>query len=175
MGLFLLGIVASFLLGRIYCGWFCSINTVLTGVTWIKKRLHIKSMKTPAFLTKTWVRYLALSLFLTAFIFAMITGRKIPVLPVLFGLGLLLTFVFPEELWHRYLCPYGTIISLSASKSKYRMLIDSEKCNNCGVCMRVCPAKAVVKHVHHHEIIKKDCLVCMECSKKCSQNAINYK
>ncbi len=175
MGLFLLGIAASFLFGRIYCGWFCSINTLLIGVTWIKKKLHIKSMKIPPSFTKPWVRYLALGLFLIVFIFSIITGRKLPVLPVLLIIGILLTFFFPEELWHRYLCPYGSIISLAASKSKYRMLIDPEKCNNCGVCMRVCPAKAVEKYEKYHEILKKDCLVCMECSRKCSQNAISYE
>jgi polyferredoxin len=31
--LLLLGIFASFLLGRIYCGWICSINTVMKGIT----------------------------------------------------------------------------------------------------------------------------------------------
>ena len=52
MGLFLIGIIASFFLGRIYCGWFCSINTVLKGVTWIKKKLHIKNFEIPKVLTK---------------------------------------------------------------------------------------------------------------------------
>lgn len=69
MRIFLLGILGSFLLGRIYCGWFCSINTVLKGVTWIKKKLHMKSLKSPQFLTKPWVRFLAFGLFVTVFIF----------------------------------------------------------------------------------------------------------
>ena len=114
MGLFLLGIVASFVLGRIYCGWLCSINTVMIGVTWVKKKLHIKSMKIPSILTKAWVRYVALGVFVIVFIFTMFTGKKLPILPILLMIGMLLTFLFPEELWHRYLCPYGTIFHLSA-------------------------------------------------------------
>lgn len=175
MGLFLLGILASFLLGRIYCGWLCSINTVMTGVTWIKKKLHIKSLKIPVFLTKAWVRYTALGLFAVAFIVTMITGKKLPVLPVLFALGVLLTFLFPEELWHRYLCPYGTLLHLPAKTAKFHMTIDAQKCNNCGACMRVCPAKAVEKQETRHEISKSDCIVCMECSRKCKQEAIRYQ
>ncbi|MDD4493695.1 MAG: 4Fe-4S binding protein [Eubacteriales bacterium] len=175
MGLLLLGIVASFLLGRIYCGWLCSINTVMIGVTWIKKKLHIKSVKTPSFFKKAWVRYAALGIFVAVFIFTMATGKKLPVLPILFVIGILLTFVFHEELWHRYLCPYGTIMHFPAKASKYRMTIDSDKCNNCGVCVRVCPAKAVEKHEDYHEIHKSDCLVCLECSRKCKQEAISYK
>ena len=174
MGLFLLGIVASLLLGRIYCGWACPINTVMIGVTWFKKKIRIKSFKIPQFFTKPWVRILALGLFFTAFIFIMKTGKKLPVLPVLFTLGILFTFFFPEKLWHRYLCPYGAIISFPAAKSRFKMSIDGDACNNCGVCLHVCPAKAVSKNDKHHTIIKNDCLICLECSKKCKQNAIDY-
>lgn len=175
MGLFLLGIIASLLLGRVYCGWICSINTVLKGITWIKKKLHIKSLNTPQFLTKPWVRFLALGLFVVIFIFTMVTGKRLPVLPILFAIGVILTFFFPESLWHCYLCPYGTIIRIPALKSAHYMSINAGKCNNCGACKRVCPSKAIVKNESHHEIIKGDCLVCMDCSIICKQHAISYK
>ena len=175
MALFLLGIIASFLLGRIYCGWICSINTSMKGVTWIKKKLKIKNLKIPYSLTKPWVRTFALALFITVFIFIMITGKSLPVLPFLFSLGILITFFYPEELWHRYLCPYGSIIRLPALKSAHHMVIDAEKCINCGACTRVCPAKAIVRHESHHEILKEDCLVCFDCSDACKKDAIKYK
>ncbi|MDK2829758.1 MAG: ferredoxin-type protein NapH [Clostridium butyricum] len=173
--LLLLGIFASFLLGRIYCGWICSINTVMKGITWIKNKLHIKSLEIPQFFTKPWIRFLTLGLFITVFIFTMATGRKLPVFPVLFAICVILTFLFPEELWHRYLCPFGIIMSLPSSKAKHFMSINANKCINCGVCKAVCPAKAVKKDNKHHEIIKSDCLVCMKCSRNCKQNAISYK
>ncbi|NLC33496.1 MAG: 4Fe-4S binding protein, partial [Clostridiales bacterium] len=50
----------------------------------------------------------------------------------------------------------------------------ADKCNNCGACMRVCPAKAVEKLDKHH-IVKTDCLVCMDCVTNCRQQAISYK
>lgn len=175
MGIFLFSIAASFLIGRVYCGWVCPINTVMKFVTWVKKKLGIKSIKTPAFFTRPWVRYLALGLFIVAFTFIKVTGKQLPVLPVLFGLGIVLTFFFNQEVWHRYLCPYGTILSLPASKTKHVMYIDPEQCNNCGMCKRVCPAVAVEKGDDNHKIIKSDCLICMECSAKCKRNAISYK
>ena len=174
MGLFLLGIVASLLLGRIFCGWICPINTVMNAVTWIKKKLHIKSFTIPPFLIKPWVRFIALGLFIAVFIFTIVSGNKLPVLPLLFALGILLTFFFPEELWHRYLCPFGAIFSYPASKSRHTMIINTDKCNNCGACKRVCPTKAVEKK-EKHNIIKGECLVCIECSRSCKQNAISYK
>jgi ferredoxin-type protein NapH len=175
MGLFLFAIIASFLLGRVYCGWICPINTVMKGVTWIKKKLHIKNIEVSVSLTKPWVRFLTLGLFIAIFVFTMVSGKKLPVLPALFTIGIILTFFFSEELWHRYFCPYGTIMSFPASKARYAMYIDPNLCNNCGICKRVCPAKAVEKREHHNEILKGNCLICMECSVKCKQNAISYK
>lgn len=174
MGLFLFAIFASFLIGRVYCGWICPIHTVMRGITSIKKKLHMKSMKLPLFLTKPWIRFLTLGLFIAIFIFTMITGKKLPVLPAFFTIGIVLTILFPEELWPRYLCPYGTIISIPTSTARHTMHVDQNLCNNCVVCQRVCPAKAVKKGESHREIIKGDCLVCMECSRMCKQNAIKY-
>jgi ferredoxin-type protein NapH len=175
MGLFVLSVLTIFLLGRVYCGWICPINTVMRGIAWIKKKLRMKSAKIPAWITRPWVRIFVLALFIAVFIFTMVSGKKLPVLPALLAIGLFLTFFFPEELWHRYLCPYGTIMSLPAKKSKYAMTIQSELCNRCGMCMRVCPAKAVEKREGHYQILKKDCIVCMECSRVCKQDAIHYQ
>lgn len=175
MGIFVISIFAVFLLGRVYCGWICPINTATRCVSWLKKKLRVKSARIPGLLTKPWIRLTSLGLFITAFIFTMISGKKLPVLPALFALGIMLTLVFPEELWHRYLCPYGLILSLPARKSNRAMTIDSELCNGCGMCARVCPAKAVEKNERRHEFLRKECLVCMECSRACKQKAIHYR
>ncbi|NDL67493.1 4Fe-4S binding protein [Anaerotalea alkaliphila] len=175
MGLLLLGILASFLLGRVYCGWICSINTVMLGVSRLKKKLHIKSLPVPSAFSKPWVRHLALGVFIGLFLFSMATGRKVPVLPALFALGAFATFFFPEELWHQHLCPYGTLMLYPASKSPRGMAIDADLCNNCGACRRACPALAVEKGGSHHFIHQRDCLVCMECERSCRQDAIRYR
>jgi ferredoxin-type protein NapH len=174
VGLFLVGVAASLLLGRVYCGWACPINTVMDGVTWLKKKLHIKGLKTPQLIRKPWIRYLVLGLFIAAFIMTIVTGKKIPALPALFAAGIILTFFFPGELWHRYLCPYGTILSLPASKAKYSMSIDQENCNSCGACIQSCPGEAFEKKQKQYTIKKGDCLVCLDCSIKCSQDTISY-
>ena len=173
--LFLLGIAASFLFGRIYCGWNCPIHTVLVGVTRIKRKLHLHNVSIPQFILKSWVRYLMFGLIIAVFIFSLVTGRKLPVFPILFGLGIFLTLIYPEELWHRYVCPYGFMLSLSSSKSLHRIHINEELCNNCGACSRVCPVKAVAKTEVKHQIQKADCLVCMKCADHCKQDAIRYQ
>lgn len=175
IGLIIAGIVISLLLGRVYCGWVCPINTVMNVVTWIKQKFSFKGFKIPQFVKNPWVRYLMLGLFLGTFILTIITGNKLPVLPALFAAGVLLTFFFPEELWHRYLCPYGTILSLPSSKSKFSMKIDQDLCTNCGACKRVCPAAAVENCEEKYTITKNNCLVCTDCVPECRQNAISYR
>ncbi len=174
MGLVLLGIIAALIFSRLYCGWICPINTAMRAVSWVKKKLSIKGFKIPEILTRPWVRYLVLGMFFVTFALVMITGRKLPVLPGLFAAGILLTIFFPEELWHRYLCPYGTLFSLTGSKSKYAMIIDQNLCNSCGKCKEVCPAAAVEKDGRQFTITKQDCLVCTDCAVECKQNAIGY-
>ncbi len=174
MGLFLLGVVLALLLSRLYCGWICPINTVMNGVSWVKKKLGLKGYKTPLTRTKPWIRYLVFALFVATFITSMVTGRQIPVLPALFAIGLILTFFFPEQLWHRYLCPYGTILSLPATTARYTMAIDQEKCTSCAICKKVCPADAVEVNDKQYTINKKECLVCLDCLANCKEGAISY-
>lgn len=174
MRIFLAGILVSIIFGRIYCGWICPINTGMKAVTWIKKKLSIKGLSLPKFLRKDVVRYLILGIFIIIFIFTMRTGKKLPVLPALFALGIIITLFFPEELWHRYLCPYGTILSITSRKSLFSMNISEEECINCGICKKVCPAEAVAVEDDQHRIKKNDCLVCMDCSRSCNKRAIHY-
>lgn len=175
MGVFAFSILATLLLGRVYCGWICPIHTVMRGVAWVKKKLRIPNVRIPAWITKPWVRILALGLFLAAFAFTMVSGKKLPVLPALFALGVLLTLFFPEALWHRYLCPFGTILSLPARAARRSMVINPERCNGCGMCYRVCPAEAVEKRERKYKILKNECLICMACSQACGQDAIRYQ
>lgn len=174
MGIFVIAALASLLFSRFYCGWLCPINTVLKPVTWAKKKLHIKSFKVPNFLKKTWVRIFMLVLFLGVLIFTLRTGKRLPVLPISVALGFVLTLFFPEELWHRYLCPYGSILSLPSRKARFGMKIDEEKCISCGKCMKVCPAVAITKEDKKYSITKNDCLVCRECVAACPVDAITY-
>ncbi|HKL58768.1 MAG TPA: 4Fe-4S binding protein [Sphaerochaeta sp.] len=174
MGIFVVSALASLVFSRFYCGWLCPINTTLKPVTWAKKKLHIKSFKVPNFLKRTWVRIFMLVLFLGVLAFTLRTGKKLPVLPISVALGFVLTLFFPEELWHRYLCPYGAILSLPSRKAKFGMKIDQEKCISCGKCMKVCPSVAITKEGKKYSITKNDCLVCKACAEVCPVEAITY-
>lgn len=174
MGIFLLGIILSKFWGRFYCGYLCPINTLMEATTKTLETIGIKRYPVPQFLKNKFIRSGMLVAFLITFAFIMITGREIPVLLILLVLGVLSTIIFPESLWHRYLCPYGTILNMVGKHTSHSMTIDQEKCVNCDLCRKGCPTEAVYKS-EKYEINKGLCFQCLKCSEKCPKDAIQYK
>lgn len=173
MLIFLTGVLATLMVGRIYCGWICPINTVVSILTKIKRLLKIKDHPIPNWIKSPWIRYGLLALFLGLAVFANVSQRPVPILPALFALGILLTLFFPETLWHRYLCPYGTILRVPAEKSHRSLRIVPSSCTNCGACARICPTETIIRINHQYVINKPDCLVCYACQDRCSKDAIH--
>ena len=171
MGIFLASVVLALIFGRFFCGWICPINTVMRVITKFKRKLKIKSISVPTFLKSSVFRFGFLIIFFAVFSFVMVTGKKLPVLPALFILGVGLTLFFPESLWHRYLCPYGTILSFTGSRSKKSLHIDSENCIQCGSCFDICPGEAI-REWEVHAIEKKECLLCLDCVTHCPSERI---
>lgn len=174
IGVFLISIVLSLFFGRFYCGWICPINTVMNFITKIKTKLHIKSLSVPDFIKKPIFRYGFLIAFLLTFAFVMRSGKKLPVLPALLILGALLTFLFSESLWHRYLCPYGTVLHFTGKKSKRFYKISDSLCISCGKCQKVCPSEAIREIEGKFTIDKSECLACGSCAESCPKEIISY-
>ncbi|MFA5447039.1 MAG: 4Fe-4S binding protein [Sphaerochaeta sp.] len=164
----------ALLFSRFYCGWICPINTIIRPISWVKKKLKIKRQKMPSWIESGVLRIIVLVLFLATMVFVLRTGKKLPVLPALLGIGVVLSIFFDEALWHRHLCPYGTILSAVGRFSYKSMKIEEDLCNNCQRCTRVCPSNAIVKE-EKHQIVKAECLVCHECERVCNKDAIIYR
>jgi polyferredoxin len=174
MGIFLIGIVTAYFFSRFYCGWICPINTVMRVITKLKARFKLKSFALPKPLTEPVIRYVMLGALVVAFIVMMVSDKKLPVLPLLFAAGVLLTVVFPERLWHRYLCPYGAILNLTGAKAKKHLEINPKACINCSICAKVCPGDAIVI-TDRHSISKGLCLTCLDCAYQCPKQAVYYE
>ena len=114
----------ALLFSRFYCGWICPINTIIRPISWVKKKLKIKRQKMPSWIESGVLRIIVLVLFLATMVFVLRTGKKLPVLPALLGIGVVLSIFFDEALWHRHLCPYGTILSAVGRFSYKSMKIE---------------------------------------------------
>ena len=176
MMIFLVGLFLSTFLGRFYCGYICPINTAMEVVDGNAAKNKRKRIKTPNWMKSSIVRIGVLILFLGTMAFVFKTGKKLPVLPILFFLGVILTIFFEPSMWHKYLCPFGTLLSIFSRKNKKGYRIEEEGCIQCGQCVRACPGDAISwEDKKENPIINmKDCLVCGKCEKICPKDVIGY-
>ncbi len=70
-------------------------------------------------------------------------------------------------------CPVGTLLGIFSRWSLFRPVIDTSRCNGCGLCARNCKSACIDPKTH--TIDNSRCVVCMDCIDKCSQGAISYR
>lgn len=60
-------------------------------------------------------------------------------------------------------------------KNNKYILLNKEKCINCGICTGVCSTKAVDLNRENWQVqfLKEACVLCLECTIACPVNAIN--
>lgn len=69
-------------------------------------------------------------------------------------------------------CPVGTLLGLVSRFAWMKPVIDTEKCNGCGLCERNCKASCINSKAH--DIDYSRCVACMNCIDKCKRGAIKY-
>ncbi len=160
--------------GRFYCGYLCPINTGMEVIDNHADKKKRKRRETPKFFKYAVVRYGILIIFLALMAFVFITGKKLPILPILVVLGILLTIIYKPEFWHRYLCPYGTLLSFFSKFNKRSYMVDNEDCIKCGKCVRFCPSDAILweDKKEYPIIIQNECLFCGKCKEVCPTDTI---
>lgn len=70
------------------------------------------------------------------------------------------------------ICPVGTVLGFLSKYSWFKPVIDTSKCNSCGLCARNCKASCI--NPKKHEIDYSRCIACMDCIGKCNKGAIRY-
>lgn len=70
------------------------------------------------------------------------------------------------------ICPVGTVLGFLSRFSLLKPVIDTDKCNGCGLCARNCKAACIDSK--NHVIDYSRCVVCLDCIDKCKQGAIKY-
>ncbi|WP_047266964.1 4Fe-4S binding protein [Marinitoga sp. 1197] len=174
--IFLAGFLLSPLFGRFYCGWICPINTIFKPIDFVYRKMKIDRLRTPSFLKSKIIRFIFLFSFILLFIITKILKIKLNILLYVIGLATLITLFFEEELWHKHLCPYGSMLSIASKKSLKRLNIDEKKCIGCGMCQKICPTNTIITlDSKKRKILSSECLMCFECQKICPTNAITLK
>lgn len=74
--------------------------------------------------------------------------------------------------WCNTICPVGTILGFISRFSWFKPVIDTSKCNGCGLCARNCKAACI--NSKEHSIDYSRCVACMDCIESCKKGAIKY-
>ncbi len=133
------GVLLSMVAVRFLCGWVCRMQTLFRAIGQITRWLCLKRLPVPNFVRSPVIRYAAWAVFVFALVGTRVSGSRANLFPFLIGVSVVLTFIFTEELWHRYLCLFGAVLSLTTRPSGRGMRIDQEACISCGACARPAP------------------------------------
>lgn len=69
-------------------------------------------------------------------------------------------------------CPIGTFLGFLSRFSWFKVNIDANKCNTCGLCEKNCKASCIDSK--NHTIDYSRCVTCMDCIGRCHKGAINF-
>ena len=70
------------------------------------------------------------------------------------------------------ICPVGSVLGLLSRYSLFRPVIDTAKCNGCGLCARNCKSACIDSKTHTIDYSR--CVTCFDCIGKCHKQAISY-
>lgn len=187
----LLTLVATLLLGRVFCGWLCPFGALLMLVDKAGKAVfNGRSFKKIAlFRSKIlhrsqpmryfWLLFLVVIfvlgsnwvLFLTPFalfsheILRILQGA-VPWILIIIVSGTL----FFSRLWCGVLCPTGILLSLLARLRSFRYQI-ADNCVQCGKCTANCSVGAASAVAG---VAMEGCLVCGDCQRVCPTKAVDW-
>lgn len=71
------------------------------------------------------------------------------------------------------ICPVGTVLGALSRFSWLKPVIDTSKCNSCGLCARRCKAACIDSKEHRIDYTR--CVACFDCIDNCRQGAISYR
>lgn len=75
--------------------------------------------------------------------------------------------------WCNTVCPVGTVLGFLSKYALFRPVIDTSKCNGCGLCARRCKAACIDSKAHRIDYTR--CVACMDCLENCNRGAIRYE
>ncbi|MGF7186093.1 polyferredoxin [Desulfitispora alkaliphila] len=171
-----LGLITTIGLGRLYCGWFCPINTVMMGVEKIKGKVGKTDKEAPDWVTAPALRWGLLAVTIGWIVFSSKKGLEANTLVYLIAIGAGISFIYSQRLWHRFLCPFGTLFTIPARFSLFKIRLDQERCVSCNFCSKVCLGEAISIGDKQQKptIDTKECLECFECLEHCPKKAIFF-
>ena len=112
--------------------------------------------------------------------YLLVEGRPQYYWGILIGLvfgGILALNLWRHRFWCRYICPLGALLGLAGKNPLLRLKKDQEACNDCRLCVAVCPAGANPDGPSDRSDAWKpaECFFCWNCESVCPKQAISFE
>lgn len=92
--------------------------------------------------------------------------------PFLFLMFVLYLSFKRGRLYCNTICPVGTLLGLFSKVSLFKLKIDEQSCEGCGICVRVCKAECINKENKFIDLSR--CVSCYNCLDVCPSDSISY-
>ncbi|VEJ53539.1 4Fe-4S binding protein [Pragia fontium] len=178
----------SFLLKKAFCSWLCPIGTLSEALATLGKKLFGRHFLLPRWLDipLRGLKYLLLAFFLylvipmpvqalQAFLmspYGLVADVKMLNFFRFIGETTLISIIvltigslFIQNLWCRYLCPYGALIGIFSLFSPFKIRRNADSCIDCGKCAKACPSRIPVDRLIQVRTV--ECTACMSCVESC--------
>lgn len=183
----ILGIVLSLsvLFGSVFCGWVCPLGTVQEFIGNLGKRIFKKRYN--KFIPYKYDKYLRLLryviliwvVFVTAY-----TGKlafsnidpyhalfnfwtsEVAIGGIIVLILTLITSLFVERPWCKYLCPLGAVLGFSNLFRIFKIRRNYSTCINCKNCDNSCPMNIQISN--KNKITNHQCISCLKCTSEVS-------
>jgi NosR/NirI family transcriptional regulator, nitrous oxide reductase regulator len=148
---FIIPLLFALAYGRVFCAGVCPLGAIqeLTGFRPVKlpKAVEIILAFVPFIYLGVAVLFAATN---SQFIicrydpFVGIFRLDAPYTMIIFGALLLLSGIFVNRPYCRFLCPYGVLLNLFSRFAGKHLTITPAECTNCRLCEEVCPYDAII-------------------------------
>ena len=168
--------VLSLILGRVWCGWACPVNSIL-------ERVHFRgALQRSARIDNRWryFKYGVLVVTVAIILWSVlqpITAKEATRASIVGWItGALIGIVgleaITDHFFCRYLCPLGGAVALLAKIAPMRRIVRSH-CNDCSVCVDACPV-GIIDHRQSFTNDRGECTVCLDCLVVCTSSSNGF-
>jgi len=94
---------------------------------------------------------------------------------IYYSIGIILAFRLKDNrAFCKYVCPITTILKITTRFSLLKIRGNSEKCNECGACMKMCPMDIRIPDYTRNglRILSTECILCQTCVNTCPTGAL---
>lgn len=178
-------------LGRVFCGWVCPMNTLLEAVDKLRRLLRLAEIRERDVRFSLGNKYLVL-----AVVLGIAAATRVPFIAMFYppammsreahlyvfssavGVGAYIVLAIcavelfvSKRWWCRYVCPGGALYSLLGRFRVVRVARNDKKCIQCGDCVRVCQFGLRPMQV---AMTGMECTNCGSCVRACNDDALRF-